>query len=110
MRPENYMNLLVASCWCSTQDSAELLCSYFFVFQKRKSSFFFLESNVLSKTRSIFNSLIFFQNEFAYEGQIYYILSVSYVIHLGYLVCLSVCLCVCVCVCVYFFQEVVYNN
>jgi len=71
MRRERYMNLLVASCWCSTRDSAELLCSYFFVFQKRKSSFFFLESNVLFKTRSIFNSLIFFQGEFAYEGQIY---------------------------------------
>ena len=108
MRPENYMNLLVASCWCSTQDSAELQCVLTFLFFKNENRlFFFLESNVLSKTRSIFNSLIFFQNEFAYEGQIYiyiYILSVSYVIHLGYLVCL------CVCVCVYFFQEVVYNN
>ena len=99
MRPERYMNLLVASCWCSTRDSAELLCSYFFVFPKRKSSFFFLEFNVLFKTRSIFNSLIFFQGEFAYEGQIYTLLALRDSSRLS-----SVCVCVCVCVYVYFFQ------
>ena len=73
-----------------------LFCN-FFVFQKRKSSFFFLEFNVLFKTRSIFNSLIFFQGEFAYEGQIYTLLALRDSSRLS-----SVSLCVCVCVCIFF--------